>query len=348
MDLNQSQKIISFFLPKAKVKQIQIHNQGLINQTFIVLIERNKILERYILQSINKTIFNNHELNLLNIIEVKKVISESSFPYELPTPVESKYLNIFNQTWRIIPFVEKSICFENVTNIKLAFEAAVCLGSFYNVLHDFDLNKLHESIPGFHNGSKRLEEFEQSIYLSEKIRKNRCLTLIESIKKEKDVIKKFDNLNTILPKRVCHFDTKISNFLFDINTNKAKAIIDLDTLMPGTVLSDIGDMIRNFSNLNGEESTDFENIRAEPKVIRLIISGFLKHASKRLTKMEQDNLVFAGQAITLIQCIRFLTDFLNNDIYFKTFYENHNMNRAENQWRLYTSLKDSTYENYSY
>ena len=340
MELIQSQKIVSQFFPKGKVIQIKESDKGLINQTFIVWVENNFTLKKYILQSVNTAIFQNYKLTLENIIEVKKAITESSFSYSFPTPIDNRYINISSQVWRLIPFVEQSICFEKITNKKLAFEASVCLGSFYYVLHNFDTDKLHETLPDFHNANKRYNQLEDAITSAEEERKINAFHLIENIKKEKEVLIKFDILNKVLPKRVCHFDTKISNFLFDKETNKAKALIDLDTLMPGTILSDIGDMIRTYSNPLGEESSDLDNIKADKEIVNLIIRGFLKSSEEILNQNEKLNLIFAGKAITLMQSVRFLTDYLNNDVYYKTTYKDQNWVRAQNQWYLYCSLKN--------
>ena len=125
-----------------------------------------------------------------------------------------------------------------------------------------------------------------------------------------------------------------------INTNKVKALIDFDTLMPGTVLSDIGDMIRAYSNPLGEESCDFENVRADRKIVDLIISAFLESAENILTEKEKSCLLFAGEALALLQCIRFLTDYLKNDIYYQTTYKKQKWVRTQNQWHLYYSLKN--------
>ena len=340
MELIQSQKIVSQFLPKGQVLQIKEDEKGLINQTFIVWVENNFTLKRYILQSVNTAIFQNYKLNLENIIKVKKVITESSFSYSFPTPINNRYIDISSQVWRLIPFVEQSICFEKISNKKLAFEASVCLGSFYYVLHNFDTDKLHETLPDFHNANKLYNQLEDAINSAEEERKINAFHLIENIKKEKEVLIKFDILNKVLPKRVCHFDTKISNFLFDKKTNKAKALIDLDTLMPGTILSDIGDMIRTFSNPLGEESSELDNIKADKEIVNLIIRGFLNASKEVLYQNEKLNLIFAGKAITLMQSVRFLTDYLNNDVYYKTTYKDQNWVRSQNQWHLYCSLKD--------
>ena len=339
MELVLFQQIISEFFSEGKVIQIEEINKGLINQTFVIWIEEEKI-KKYILQAVNTNVFTQHNLTLENIIKIKKSISESSFPYQFPTPIDNKYISRENNVWRLIPYVENSVCFEKNIDANISYEAAKCLGNFYYSLQDFDAKNLHLTIPDFHNASKRYSQFIDAISTAKEERVSKSVLLIENIQKEKDTLLKFDNLNKALPKRVCHFDTKISNFLFDVNTNKVKALIDFDTLMPGTVLSDIGDMIRTYSNPLGEESSDFENIKADKKIITLIISAFLEGAESVLTEKEKSCLMFAGEAITLLQCIRFLTDYLKNDIYYKTIYKNQNWIRTQNQWHLYCSLKN--------
>ena len=339
MDLALAQQIISEFFSEGKVIQIEENNKGLINQTFVIWIEEEKI-KKYILQSVNTNVFTQHNLTLDNIIKIKKSISESSFPYHFPTPVDNKYINKENKVWRLIPYVENSVCFEKNLDANLSYEAAKCLGNFYYCLHEFDTQNLHLTIPDFHNASKRYSQFIEAISIAKQERISESVLLIENIQKEKETLIKFDDLNKTLPKRVCHFDTKISNFLFDINTNRVKALIDFDTLMPGTVLSDIGDMIRAYSNPLGEESSDFKNVKADKEIINLIISAFLESSENVLTEKEKSCLLFAGEALTLVQCIRFLTDYLKNDIYYKTTYKNQNWVRAQNQWHLYCSLKN--------
>ena len=339
MELALAQQIISEFFSEGKVIQIEENNKGLINQTFVIWIEKEKI-KKYILQSVNTNVFTQHNLTLDNIIKIKKSISESSFPYQFPTPIDNKYINKENKVWRLIPYVENSVCFEKNLDLNLSYEAAKCLGNFYYSLHEFDTQNLHLTIPDFHNGSKRYSQFIDAVSTAKQERVSESVHLIENIQKEKETLIKFDDLNKTLPKRVCHFDTKISNFLFDINTNRVKALIDFDTLMPGTVLSDIGDMIRAYSNPLGENSADFENVKADKEIINLIISAFLEAAENVLTEKEKSCLLFAGEALALVQCIRFLTDYLKNDIYYKTTYKNENWVRAQNQWHLYCSLKN--------
>ena len=206
-------------------------------------------------------------------------------------------------------------------------------------LANFDAEQLHITLPNFHNAAFRFKELQQTIETAYEIRLNKVKGIIDAIHKEQNVLLKFDKLNAELPKRVVHFDSKISNFLFDKKTGKAKAIIDLDTLMPGTVLSDVGDMIRTYSNVMGEESQAIDSVNADTEIIQHIIAGFLSACGNILSVEEKDNLEFSGKALALIQCIRFLTDYLNNDNYYKVSYSNQNWVRSQNQWALYCSLK---------
>ncbi len=338
MELIEINKIVKQFIPNVDVVAFSTNDKGLINQTFVVSVGKIKT-KQFILQSINTAIFPLYEKGLENIILVKKELQESDFSYSFPSPIDDKYICVDEVVWRMFPFVEESVCYEKVKDKEQAFEAAKCLGIFYKSLHDFDAEQLHITLPNFHNAAFRFKELQEAVKTANANRLNKAKAIITAINKEQHVLLKFDKLNTELPKRVVHFDAKISNFLFDNKTGKAKAIIDLDTLMPGTVLSDIGDMIRTYSNVHGEESQTIALVKADAEIIEQIIAGFLSACGNILNDEEKDNLEFSGKALALIQCIRFLTDYLNNDSYFKTTYPEQNLVRAQNQWALYCSLK---------
>ena len=332
MELNKAQNIFNHYFTGLFVQSIKQSNIGLINHTFIV--ETND--KKYILQQVNNQVFNKVSKNLENITLVKKWLVETNFPYKFPTPIGNKYYAINNEIWRIFNYVNNSEVFQFVKRNNQAFQAAKSLGSFYRCLNNKEANKLHITIENFHNGLFRLNQLIEANNNAKEENKNEAKGLLNEIISFKEVILKFDKLCKKLPKRVVHYDAKISNFLFDKQTEKVIAIIDLDTLMPGCVLSDIGDMIRTYSNLNGEESTEIDNILADKDIINQIIDGFCSEAI--LTTSEINNLYFSGKAITLIQCVRFLTDYLNNNVYYKTEYKNQNLIRAKNQWNLFQSL----------
>jgi thiamine kinase-like enzyme len=338
LELIEINKIVKQFFPTEEVIAFSTNDKGLINQTFVVSVGKINT-KQFILQSINTAIFPLYKKGLQNIILVKKELQKSDFSYSFPTPINDKYICIDEVVWRMFPFVEESICYEKVKDKEQAFDAAKCLGEFYKALHNFDAEQLHITLPNFHNAAFRFKELQQTIETADEIRLNKAKGIIDAINKEKNVLLKFDKLNAELPKRAVHFDAKISNFLFDKKTGKAKAIIDLDTLMPGTVLSDIGDMIRTYSNAMGEESQAIALVKADAEIIEHIISGFLSACGNILNDEEKDNLAFSGKALTLIQGIRFLTDYLNNDSYYKTAYPEQNWVRTQNQLALYCSLK---------
>jgi len=338
LELNKINNIVKQFISHEDVIAFSINDKGLINQTFVVTVGK-KYTKQFILQAVNTTVFPLYKKGLENIIAVKNALFKSDFSYDFPTPITNKYICIEGVIWRLFPFVVGSVCYDVILDKNMAFEAAKCLGSFYKSLHNFETKQLHTTLPNFHSANFRLAELDKAINTANTDRLNHAKELIKIINRPLNILQKFDKLNAELPNRAVHFDAKINNFLFDQTTNKAKAIIDLDTLMPGTVLSDIGDMIRTFSNTLGEESKNIDEVKADFEIIQNITDGFLSSCEIVLTKAEKDDLLFSGKAITLLQCIRFLTDYLNNDSYYKISYPEQNWIRAQNQWALYCSLK---------
>jgi len=216
--------------------------------------------------------------------------------------------------------------------------AASCLGEFYHHLSDFNTENLSITLPNFHHGNLIIKKFEEALLNADQERLLLTKSLINEIEKELPILNKWDQVCNSIPKRVIHYDTKINNFLFDKTTDEVLALIDFDTLMPGCVLSDIGDMIRTFSNPVGEESKEIIKVVCNMEIINTIIQEFTKKVA--LGKKEIENLFFGGMAITFMQCVRFLTDYLNGDSYYKTSYKDQNLLRAKNQWVLYKSLKN--------
>ena len=172
-----------------------------------------------------------------------------------------------------------------------------------------------------------MKKFKEALLNGDKERLLSNKALINKIEKELPILKKWDEVCDILPKRVVHYDTKINNFLFDKKTDEVLALIDLDTLMPGCVLSDIGDMIRTYNNPLGEESKEIEKVICNMEIINTIIKEFTKKVT--LEKQEKENLFFGGMAITFMQCVRFLNDYLTGDSYYKTSYKDQNLVRAK-------------------
>ena len=332
MELEFAQKILKKFKIDDTIISINQNKTGLINQTFELSTHENK----YILQRVNTQVFPNYQQGLENIILIKKWLKKTNYSYEFPSPLQNQYLNFKEKIWRLLPFVKKSKSINKVSNISEAEEAVKCMAEFYNCLEDIPIEKLNITIPNFHSGKHKILAFNKALKNSNQLRKQNAWSLILEIERNLKILAEWDEICRKLPKRIIHFDTKINNFLFEKTTNKVIALTDLDTLMPGCILSDVGDMIRTYSNPMGEESKDISKVICNKNIVAAIINGF----KDSLTLKEIEYLNFGGLAITFMQAVRFLTDYLNNDIYYNTYYENQNLVRSENQWKLFLSLKE--------
>ena len=335
MELELAQSLLSNFGLKESIVSFKRVESGLINSTFVL----NSKTNSYILQSINTNVFPNYEKGLENILTVGNWLKKKNYSYSFPLPIKREYFKVKNAVWRLMPYVKNRISYNQVQSLDHVKSAANCLGEFYHLLSDFNAENLHVTLPNFHNGKSITKKFKEALLNGEQERLSLTRPLINEIEKELPILKKWDEVYNSLPKRVVHYDTKINNFLFDKKTDEVLALIDLDTLMPGCVLSDIGDMIRTYSNPLGEESKDIEKVICNMEVIKTIIQAFTNKVV--LEKEEIENIFFGGMAITLMQSVRFLSDYLNGDSYYKTSYKDQNLVRAKNQWALYKSLRNN-------
>lgn len=335
MELKFAQSILLGFGLKESIVTIKKVESGLINSTFVLNSSNNS----YILQAINTNIFPNYEKGLENILTVGNWLKRKNYPYSFPLPIKGRYLKVENEVWRLMPYLKNSISYNRVPSLNHVKSAANCLGEFYHLLSDFNAENLSITLPNFHNGNSIMKKFEEALLNGEKERLLTVKALINEIEKELPILNKWDEVCNSIPKRVIHYDAKINNFLFDKKTEEVLALIDLDTLMPGCVLSDIGDMIRAYSNPLGEESKEIEKVICNMEIINTIRKEFTKKVT--LEKQEKENLFFGGMAITFMQCVRFLTDYLTGDSYYKTSYKDQNLVRAKNQWALYKSLRNN-------
>ena len=333
MELELAQSLLSNFGLKESIVSLKRVESGLINSTFVL----NSKTNSYILQSINTNVFSNYEKGLENIITVGNLLKKKNYSYSFPLPIKEEYLKLRNKVWRLLPYVKNSISYNRVSSLGQVKSAASCLGEFYHNLSDFNTESLSITLPNFHNGNWIIKKFEEALLNADQERLLLTKSLINEIEKELPILKKWDEVCNSIPKRVVHYDTKINNFLFDEKTDEVLALIDLDTIMPGCVLSDIGDMIRTYSNPVGEESKEIEKVVCNMEIINAIIQEFTKKVV--LEKKEKESLFFGGMAITFMQCVRFLTDYLNGDSYYKTSYKDQNLVRAKNQFNLYLSLR---------
>jgi Ser/Thr protein kinase RdoA (MazF antagonist) len=304
---------------------------GLINNTWKVLHNEKE----YILQRINHTVFKNPIAIADNIQLIGDYLDEKHPNYLFISPcktINGDELVILNgEYFRLFPFVKDSHTTDVVLSTTQAYEAAKQFGRFTSLLSGFDVEKIKETIPNFHNLQLRYAQFEQAAMQSAE--------LIWFLKNQKEIVTTSQLIGNHdgFKKRVTHHDCKISNVLFDKN-DKGLCVIDLDTVMPGFFISDFGDMMRTYLSPVSEEEKDFSKIEIREDYFRAIAEGYLSEMATELSDEEKKHMVYAGKFLIYMQALRFLTDHLNNDIYYGAKYEGHNFIRASNQVVLLEKL----------
>ena len=321
------------------------YGNGHINDTYVV--NTNKI----ILQRINTSIFPNPEKLMENINNVtkhirKKIELAGGDPdRETLTVVPTIDGKLFYEAdkehvYRAYTFVGGTKTIENDKTPEDLFEAGVGFGKFHNMLADFPADSLYETIKDFHNTPKRVEALKEAIEKNIAGRKDSVKEEIEfALENAKwaDVVVKGMEQGEI-PVRVTHNDTKINNILFDEITGKAVCVIDLDTVMPGSLLYDFGDALRMGSSTAAEDETDLDKVNFDEETFRAFSKGYLSEMKNSITERELELLPFSIKLLTYECGIRFLTDYLNGDTYFKIHREHHNLDRARNQFKLVSDI----------
>ena len=319
---------------------------GLINHTFLATVNEKK----FVLQQINTLVFKNPQAIAQNISLVAKFITEHHPEYSFKAPVTSlngeQMIEAEDQTfWRLFPFVEDSHTIDVVQTEEQAFEAAKQFGLFAKNLSGFPLEQLQTTISDFHNLNLRQQQFQSAIENGNQQRIRLSTNAINELHNRKHLVEQFNERikSGKWKQRVMHHDTKISNVLFN-SYNKAICVIDLDTIMPGYFFSDVGDMLRTYLSPVSEEETDFSKITIRNSFFQAIVKGYASVMNNELTLQEKKDLVLAGKLMMYMQALRFLTDFLNNDVYYGAKYEQHNYNRALNQLELLNRVEEKEIE----
>lgn len=309
---------------------------GHINQTYLV----HNNGEQLIFQKLNPQVFPNLNVISENILNLGNHLKEKQYPHEIleQIPFENgEYL--YESQWRIFKYIKDSQTFLNVQSSTQAYEAAKFLGSFHKHLTDFPLNKIVESIKGFLDFESRFQQYQAAIRNTDTFRLKKAKDAIEYLNKNHTILREWLILLPQLPTRIIHGDPKISNFLFDkSDSNKILALIDWDTLMPGTILYDFGDMVRSYTNLKEEDDPESGN-NFSLENYRALERGFLFHLEEKLTPLEIKYLYLGAKIVIYIQALRFLTDYLNGDIYYATQRPEQNLDRTKNQINLLQNLK---------
>lgn len=310
---------------------------GLINNTWLLQTRAGK----FILQKINHQVFKRPEDIAFNIDLIATYLQQQQPGYLFIAPLHTidgkDMLFSDGEYFRIFPFAKDSHTIDVVERPGQAFEAARQFGQFTRLLAGLDATKLKTTLPQFHDLSLRYRQFEEALQDGNKERIARSGELIRYIQEQRCIVDEFEKGKQYFKLRVTHHDCKISNILFDHN-DKGLCVIDLDTTMPGYFISDMGDMIRTYVCPVSEEEQDLSKIMIRTDIYNAIMEGYCSEMGEELSIEEKKYFHFAGQFMIYMQALRFLTDHLNNDIYYGSKYEGHNFVRAGNQAILLRQL----------
>ena len=343
--------ILSHFELTEKVVDAEPFGNGHINDTLKVTNEKGEI--KYVLQRINHLIFTNVEMLQNNVQTVtthirKKLEAKGVYDIDrkvltfIPSKDGKSYYFDGDSYWRVCLFIPRSVSYEEVTP-ELSYEAGKAFGEFQAMLADLPEGALGETIPNFHNMEFRLQQFREAIAENKAGRLDEVKELVDEIEKRAEAMCIQERLyrEGKLKKRTNHCDTKVNNILFDADEKKVLCVIDLDTVMPGFVLSDIGDFIRTAGNTGAEDDKNLDNVGLNMPIFEAYAKGYMETAKAFLTPEEIKLLPYGGRLLTYMQTVRFLTDYINGDTYYKIHYPEHNLVRTRAQFKHLQSLEEN-------
>jgi len=325
---------------------------GHINDTYFIETDGSPF---YVLQRINHGVFHDVPGLIENKVAVsdhirKKLISLGKNENNVLSFIKTKtgasyYKGDEGNYWNLMVFIENSVTHEIVTAEEIAFEGGKLFGEFLEMTNDFDASTLCEVIPKFHDMSFRYSQFYDSLKQASDERLLKASVYIDLVNQMKEEMHILQNLKEsgAIKIRVTHNDTKISNALFDKN-NKGLCVIDTDTVMPGIVHYDFGDAIRTICNRAAEDEKNLGLVKFNSAFYKAYKKGFLEKIGTAISEIESKYLITGAKSMIFIMAIRFLTDFLNGDIYYKTSYGEHNLDRSKNQFKLLESLNNQISE----
>lgn len=319
---------------------VEPFGSGLINHTWLVKNGGGN----YILQRINTQVFKDPHAIDDNIRAMASYLKEHHPDYYFTVPVSTTLHKTLVDAdgqgcFRLFEYVNGSHSYNTATTEDIAYEAAKQFGKFTRLLSGFDSAKLKTTLPDFHNLVLRQKQFESAVSQASGERLQQSAGIIKALQEFRYITAIFESIqqNPDFKKRVTHHDTKISNVLFDAR-NKGICVIDLDTVMPGYFISDVGDMMRTYLSPAGEEETDLSKVYVRESFFDAITRGYLEEMQDELSATEKAYFIYSGKFLIYMQALRFITDYLNHDVYYGAKYPLHNYNRAANQLRLLQEL----------
>ena len=348
------EQIIKQFQVEGIFASAKPYGSGHINDTFKVTLDNAGRDVYYIVQRINHNIFKDPVALMDNVFRVTEHIRGKLKEFG-STDVDRRVLNVISAVddklyycdtdgsyWRCYDYIEDAVTYDVPETLDQMYQAAKAFGQFQYYLSDLPNPPLHETIPDFHNAQKRYETF------LEILGKDSCSRAYFA-SAEIDFVNSNSHLFDILPElvkagqipvRTTHNDTKINNVMIDTQTSEGICVIDLDTVMPGLSLYDFGDIVRTTISNSAEDEKDLSKVITDPLRFEAVTEGYLSVANAFLNKTEVDHLVHAGKLITMVIGLRFLTDYLDGDNYFKVHREGHNLDRCRTQFKIVQSIID--------
>ena len=345
MNIKTNEAIAAFF--DSPILSCESYGNGHINDTFLVIADK-----KYILQRLNTSIFSRPAELMENIQNVTRHIRKKTA--ELGGDVDRCSLNIVptlskellfkdsdGECWRLFDLVEGTVTKERVENAHDFYTCAKAFGNFQQMLADFPAETLNEPIKNFHNTPWRYDNLMKAVAEDKCGRLASVLPEVNFAKEREEFCKILENarMDGSLPLRVTHNDTKLNNILFDQNSADTVCVIDLDTVMPGYSVTDFGDSIRFGANTAAEDETDLSKVTLDLSLFEVYAKGFIEGCGGALTEKEIELLPEGAMIMTLECGMRFLTDHLEGDTYFKIHRENHNLDRARNQFALVADME---------
>ncbi|AYV34112.1 aminoglycoside phosphotransferase family protein [Erysipelothrix rhusiopathiae] len=343
-------KILNQFQLDGDIVSCELYGNGHINDTYRV----ETLNDVYILQRINTHVFKKPELLMENIGRVTRFIqdkinkqggdsSRESLTL-IPTLDQSDYaVDEGGNYWRVYRFIQNTISYDLVLEVKDFYESGRAFGNFQYMLSDFPVSSLHSTIENFHHTPRRFEQFKKAVSNDVMNRSRTCEAEIQFILERESFMNTLWDLydKGSLKLKVTHNDTKLNNVLLDADSGEGVCVIDLDTVMPGFALDDFGDSIRFGASTALEDERDLSKVHFDLDLYRAYVEGFVEGANGSLTNLEIELFPVGAKMMTLECGMRFLTDYLEGDVYFKTTDSMHNLARTRTQLKLVSDMEDS-------